>query len=168
MIDMPADTVTASRSTTTSRSAPFRKTFVAIESVLALGGVLGTVQLLTGTFTPPVSVLEPIGLSSWVLPGLWLFGTVVVPSATAAVLAWRSSPYTPPVVLLGSATLALELLVQIPFLGPSLLQAIFGTIAIGMAILADRARRSGWWPRAARTADQAADDTRDRRSTRWQ
>ena len=121
-----------------------------IESLVAVGGVMGTVQLLTGTFTPPVSVLEPIGLSSWVLPGLWLFGTVVVPSATAAVLAWRRSAYAPPVVLLASATLALELLVQIPFLGPSLLQAVFGTIAIAMAILAHRARRSGWWPRAAR------------------
>ena len=116
---------------------------------------MGTVQLLTGTFTPPVSVLEPIGLSSWVLPGVWLFGTVVVPSATAAVLAWRGSAYAPPVVLFASATLALELLVQIPFLGPSLLQAVFGTIAVGMAILAHRARRSGWWPRAARPAKGA-------------
>jgi L-lactate permease len=85
------------------------------------------------------------------LPGLWLFGTVVVPSAAAAVLAWRKSAYAPPVVLLASAALALELLVQIPFLGPSLLQAIMGTIAIGMAVVAIRARGLGWWPRAART-----------------
>ncbi len=147
---MPLDTAATTQATTIGRGGPFRKTFVAIETVVALGGVMGTVQLLTGTFTPPVSVLESIGLSSWVLPGLWLFGTVVIPSATAAVLAWRCSPYAPPVVLLASATLALELLVQIPFLGPSVLQAVFGTTAIGMAILADRARRSGWWPRAAR------------------
>ena len=138
-----------SRTTAIGRRAPFRKTFVATESLVALGGVIGTVQLLTGTFVPPVSVLEPIGLSSWMLPGLWLFGTVVVPSAGAAVLAWRCSAYAPPVVLLASATLALELLVQIPFLGPSLLQAVFGTIAIGMAILALRARNAGWWPRTA-------------------
>ena len=131
------------------RRGPFRRTFVATESLVAVGGVMGTIQLLTGTFTPPVSVLEPIGLSSWVLPGLWLFGTVVLPSATAAVLAWRRSAYAPPVVLLASATLALELLVQIPFLGPSVLQAIFGTTAIGMAILALRARNAGWWPEAA-------------------
>jgi hypothetical protein len=149
---MPLDTAATTQTTTTGRRTPFRKTFVVIESLVALGGVMGTVQLLTGTFTPPVSVLEPIGLSGWVLPGLWLFGTVVLPSATAAVLAWRGSAYAPAVVLLGSATLALELLVQIPFLGPSLLQAVFGTIAIGMAILADRARRSGWWPRAEPTA----------------
>lgn len=149
MMEMPADTVSARRPATIGRGAPFRKTFVVIESLVALSGLMGTVQLLTGTFTPPVSVLQPIGLSSWVLPGVWLFGTVVVPSVAAAVLAWRSSPYAPPIVLLASATLALELLVQIPFLGPSLLQAIMGTIAIGMAVVALRARRSGWWPTAA-------------------
>ena len=47
--------------------------------------------------------------------------------------------------------LALELLVQIPFLGLSLLQAIFGTIAIVMAALALQARQAGWWPPAVRT-----------------
>ena len=133
---MPVDTVTARRPTV--RPAPFRKTFTVIEALVAVGGVMGTVQLLTGTFTPPVSVLEPVGLSSWALPGVWLFGTVVVPSATAAVLAWRGSAYAPRAVLLASASLALELLVQIPFLGPSVLQAVFGTIAVGMAILALR------------------------------
>ena len=87
----------ARRPTTAGRRAPFRKTVVVVEGLTALAGVMGTVQLLTETFTPPVSVLEPIGLSSWMLPGLWLFGTVVVPSATAAVLAWRASPYALPV-----------------------------------------------------------------------
>ena len=58
--------------------------------------------------------------------------------------AWRRSPLAPPVVLLASATLALELLVQIPFLGLSVLQAVFGTIAIVIAALALRARRAGW------------------------
>jgi hypothetical protein len=61
-------------------------------------------------------------------------------------------------VLLASTTLALELLLQVPFLGPSVLQAIFGTIAIGMAITALRARRSGSWPRAARLDERARAD----------
>jgi hypothetical protein len=151
MIEMPLDTVTATRPTTIGRRTPFRRTFVLIESLVALGGLMGTAQLLTGTLTPPVSVLAPLGLSSWVLPGLWLFGTVAVPSVTAAVMAWRRSPLAPPVVLLASATLGLELLVQIPFLGPSVLQAVFGTIAIAMAALALRARRAGWWPPASRS-----------------
>jgi hypothetical protein len=148
---MPVDTLSARRSSTIGRRTPFRKTIVVIESLVALGGMMGTVQLLTGTYTPPVSVLEPIGLSSWVLPGLWLFATVVAPSAAAAALAWRSSPNAPPVVLLASSTLALELLAQIPFLGPNLLQAVFGTIAVGMAVVAYLARRAGWWPWVVRT-----------------
>ncbi len=45
-----------------------------------------------------------------------------------------------------SALLATELLVQIPFLGFSVLQLIFGTVAIGMAVLAFLARKEGWWP----------------------
>ena len=133
---MPVDTATAGLATV--RRTPFRKTFTVIEGLGAVGGVMGTVQLLTGTFTPSLSVLEPIGLSSWVLPGVWLFGTVVVPSATAAVLAWRGSAYAHRAVVLASASLALEQLVQIPFLGPSVLQPVFGTIAVGMAILALR------------------------------
>jgi len=148
---MLLDTVAVPRSATTT---PFRKTFFLIESLVASGGLMGTAQLLTGTFTPPVGALEPIGLSSWMLPGLWLFATVTVPSAGAAMLAWRRSPLAPPVVLLASATLALELLVQIPFLGLSVLQAVFGTIAIVMAALALRARRAGWWPRASGTRRQ--------------
>ncbi|MCW2810683.1 MAG: hypothetical protein JWP61_1141 [Friedmanniella sp.] len=126
------------------RRRRLRQVFVVGESVVALGGLLGTAQLLTGTATPPVSVLAPLGLSSWVLPGVWLFATVVVPSGAAAYLAWRRSPLAPLAVLLASATLAVELLVQIPFLGPSALQAVFGAIAVVMAVLALRARGSGW------------------------
>jgi hypothetical protein len=129
-----------------SLARPFRKTFVLVEGFTAVGGVMGSVMLISGTGTPPVSVLQPVGLTSWVLPGLWLFATAAAPSAVAAVLAWRRSEWTPPVVLLASATLAIELLVQIPFLGPSWLQALFGAVAVSMTILALWAKRAGWWP----------------------
>jgi hypothetical protein len=43
--------------------------------------------------------------------------------------------------------LATELLVQIPFLGFSVLQLIFGAVAIGMAVVGLLARRTGCWPR---------------------
>jgi hypothetical protein len=49
-------------------------------------------------------------------------------------------------VLLASALLATELLVQIPFLGFSVLQLIFGTVALGMAVVGLLARSAGWWP----------------------
>jgi len=64
----------------------------------------------------------------------------------AAWLAWRRSVWTAPAVLLASTLLATELLVQIPFLGFSVLQLIFGAVAIGMAIVGLLAWRAGWWP----------------------
>ena len=73
--------------------------------------------------------------------------TVALPSGLAAWLAWRRSPWAPVAVLVASALLATELLFQIPFLGLSLLQLIFGTVAIGMAVVAFLARKAGWWPR---------------------
>ena len=116
---------------------------------------MGSVMLGAG-FTPPVSMLNPIGLTSWVLPGLWLFATAAVPSAVVAGLAWRRSAWAPPAVLFASATLALEPLVQIPFLGPNSLQAVFGVVAITMTVLAFRSKRAGWWPSTFRVVIAAA------------
>jgi len=132
-----------------SNALPYRGTFVITESVVALGAVVGTVQLFTGTAAPPISALESLGLTSWVLPGAWLFTSVAVPSTVAARLAWRSSPHTPVAVMVASGALAVELLVQIPFLGPSVLQGVFGTVAVVMAALAVRARRDGGWRQTA-------------------
>jgi hypothetical protein len=131
---------------------PFRRTIVVVETLVSLSGLAGSVQLLAGAATPPVSVLSPLGLSSWTLPAGWLLLTVAVPSGLVAWLAWRRSVWAAPAVLLASALLAIELLVQIPFLGFSILQAIFGVVAVGMAAVGLLARRGGWWPRGSRTA----------------
>jgi hypothetical protein len=40
--------------------------------------------------------------------------------------------------------LAVELVVQIPFVGPSFLQVVLGGSAIGLAATSVRARRRGW------------------------
>ena len=130
---------------------PLRRTIVVVESLVSLGGLAGSIQLLAGAATPPVSALSPLGLSSWRLPAAWLFLTVAVPSGLAALLAWRRSVWTAPAVLLASTLLAIELLVQLPFLGFNTLQLIFGTVAIGMAIVGLLARRAGWWPPGRRT-----------------
>jgi hypothetical protein len=127
-------------------SYPFRRAIVAIETLVGLGGLAGSLQLLAGVATPPVSVLSPLGFSSWTLPAGWLFVSVAVPSALAAWLAWRRSAWAPAAVLLASALLVIELLVQIPFLGFSILQLIFGAVAIGMGVVAILARRAGWRP----------------------
>jgi hypothetical protein len=130
-----------------ARRYPFRRTIVAMETLVGVGGLAGSMQLLAGAATPPVAVLSPIGLSSWKLPAGWLFITVAVPSSLAAWLAWRRSVWAPVAVLLASALLATELLVQIPLLGFNILQLIFGTVAVGMAVVGLLARRVGWWPR---------------------
>jgi hypothetical protein len=118
-----------------------------VETLVGLGGLAGSIQLLAGVAIPPVSVLDPLGLESWALPAGWLFLTVAVPSGLAAGLAWRRSAWAPPAVLLASALLATELLVQIPFLGFSMLQLIFGAVAVAMGAVGLRARKAGWWPR---------------------
>jgi len=73
-----------------------------------------------------------------------LFLSVALPSGLAAWLAWQRSVWAPTAALVASALLAIELLVQIPFLGPSILQVIFGAVAVGMAVVSLLARRAGW------------------------
>ena len=106
---------------------------------------------------PPVADLAPLGLSRGVLPGLWLCAMVAVPCALAAGSAWRRSPLAPTAVLWASALLAVELVVQIPFVGPSALQATLGAVAAGLAAAAVRSRRLGWprtWPRPSGTVSR--------------
>jgi hypothetical protein len=150
---MPGVADATDRALALNSNYPFRRTIVAVESPVGLGGLAGSIQLLAGVATPPVSVLTPLGLSSWAIPAGWLFLSVAVPSGLAAWLAWRRSVWAPPAALLASALLAIELLVQIPFLGFSLLQLIFGVVVIGMAVVALQARRMGWWPRRRPAAD---------------
>lgn len=123
---------------------PFRRTFLVTETFICLSGVSGTWQLLTDTFTPDVALLRPLGLRTWTLPGVWLFATAAAPAGAAAWLAYRRSDRAPAAVLVANGLLAVELLVQMPFLGLSPLQAVYGAPAAGLAALALRARRSGW------------------------
>lgn len=114
---------------------------------MAVAGFAGAVQLASGTFTPPVSDLEPLGLDSWVLPGVWLGATVGVPSAVAAILAVRRSPHTPTAVMVASGLLLTELVVQIPFIGFSALQPTFGAAGAALGVLGFQAHRSRTWTR---------------------
>jgi hypothetical protein len=134
--------VATNKAQTVEINLPFRRTIVVVESLIGLGGLAGSVQLLAGVATPPVSVLRPLGLSSWALPAGWLFITVALPSALAAWLAWQRSSWAPTAVLVASALLATELLVQIPFLGLSVLQLIFGAVTIGMVVVGLLARNA--------------------------
>src|ERR1044072_4471121 len=102
---------------------PHRRSLLVIEVLVAVAAVEGSLQLMLDAATPPDADL-PGALHSWVLPGVWLLVSVGVPSTVAAVLLRRRSPPALRAVLLAAAPLAVELLVQIPFLGPSVLQVI--------------------------------------------
>ena len=115
----------------------WRKTLAGLESALALAALAGSIQLAAGIATPPDSDLPP-GLSSWALPAAWLFATVAVPSGAPALAAWRRDARTPRLVVIASAALALELVVQIPFLGFSWLQAGCAAVALMATWLALR------------------------------
>jgi hypothetical protein len=44
--------------TPSRRTLPFRKTFMVVEGLTALGGAMGSLMLISGSGTPPVSVLN--------------------------------------------------------------------------------------------------------------
>lgn len=127
------------------RALRFRWTFVVVEALLAFAGLSGAIQLLSGSFTPPVDDLRPLGLDSWILPGLWLLLVVALPSVTAAALAARRSPRAPLAVVVASGLLLLDVAVQVPLVGFSGLQIVFGVVAIVMAALAVIAHVGGTW-----------------------
>ena len=119
---------------------------VAIEGAMAVFGLGGGGMLMSGRGAPPVESLAPLGLSTWVLPGVWLTASVAVPSAAGAWLAWRGSPSAPRAVLVASALLAVELLVQIPFLGVNGLQAAMALVGGAAAALAWHVRKTWYSP----------------------
>jgi hypothetical protein len=126
---------TTTPGTHTKPGPTHRGPILALSSLTALGAAVGVVQLVTGTYTPPVSDLEPLGLHSWVLPGVWLAVSVAVPCTVTAVLAVRRSPLLGRAAVLASALLLVELLVQIPFVGLDPLQAVLGAIAVTLGLL---------------------------------
>lgn len=123
-------------------AVPHRRLYVVAALAIAAAGAIGTAQLVSGTFTPPISALDRLRLTSWVLPGLWLFASVVVPWSVAAWAAARRWPAAPVTVLIAAGLLLVELAVQIPFLGFSPFQPAMGAAAIGLGLTArrDRAR----------------------------
>lgn len=116
----------------------FRRSMTAIEIALAAAAAVGAVQLITNVATPPDDQL-PYGLHSWAWPAVWLLATVCAPAAVAAVALSRRASVGPSLVLVATALLGGELLVQIPFIGLSWLQlavGLLGACAAAMAIVA--------------------------------
>ncbi|GIG28292.1 hypothetical protein [Cellulomonas marina] len=132
------------------RGPEHRRTFVVVDGLVALTAAGGAAALVAGVGTPDVALLAPLGLHSWVLPGLWLAASVAVPSGAAAVLAARRDPRTPAAVFVAAGLLVVELVVQVPVVGPSVLQAVMAVPASVTGLLALRARAGGTWGRVRR------------------
>lgn len=120
---------------------PHRRFLVTTESLLAVAGAAGAVQLAAGVATPPDAALDGLPFETWAWPGLWLAATVAVPAGVAAWACWTGRPWATTAVLVSAATLGTELVVQVPFVGPSVLQAVFGAVALVLAGAALDARR---------------------------
>jgi len=84
---MSAVSAATNQARTLMQDSPFRRIIVVIETLVGLGALAGSIQLFAGLATPPVSTLNPLGLSSWTLPAGWLFLSVAIPSGLAAWLA---------------------------------------------------------------------------------
>lgn len=98
-----------------------------------------------GHLHAPLSSIERLGIGSWRLPAVCPLSSVAVPSADASVSALRRWRPTPAVVMTASGLLLFEVTIQVPFIGPSVLQGVFGTVAVTMASLAVVVHRSGLW-----------------------
>jgi hypothetical protein len=118
------------RVVTSSPAPAWRRSLGLTAAFTALAATAGAVQLVTGTFTPPVSDLRPLGLDSWFLPGLWLAVSVAVPCGLTAVAAWRRTAWTGTAAAAAGLLLLVELAVQIPFVGLDPLQAVMGSVAL--------------------------------------
>ena len=119
---------------------PYRTGLTLVLVLLALAGGAGAAQLIAGVSTPPVDDLAPLGLTSWVLPGIWLMTSVAVPSAAAAIALVRRSAVAVRLALLAACLLGVELAVQIPFVGLSILQLVMGLVGALVVALALRVR----------------------------
>lgn len=105
----------------------------AVAGLTSLAAWIGAVQLAVGLYAPPVADLQPLRLHSWLLPAIWLAASVAVPCLIVTVLAVRRSLRTGWAALVAALLLAVELVVQVPFVGLDPLQAVMGTTALVIA-----------------------------------
>src|SRR5689334_1743978 len=85
-----------------------------VDALVAVLSVWGGISLIVGAsgFRLPVEWLAPIGLESWVLPGVALIVLVGIPMGWAAVTGWRGTRHAPAISLAAAAVLLGWLVVQ--------------------------------------------------------
>ncbi|RSD11645.1 hypothetical protein [Amycolatopsis eburnea] len=104
---------------TTARTRATMRLLATFETLLAASAVYGGVSLVARApgFTMPVEWLAPLGLTSWVLPGVALVLVVGGSAAVASVFAWRIDFRAPVAALAACTVLAGWLAIQFGVIG---------------------------------------------------
>ncbi|GLY38202.1 hypothetical protein Amsp01_042260 [Amycolatopsis sp. NBRC 101858] len=103
----------------TARTRATMRVLAAFETLFAASAVYGGISLIAGApgFAMPVEWLEPLGLTSWVLPGIALALAVGGALAGASVFAWRLDFRAPIAALAAGAVLTGWLAIQFGVIG---------------------------------------------------
>lgn len=125
------------------------RTLSVVDIVLAAFAVWGGVSLIAGApgFRLPIDWLAPVGLSSWVLPGVALIVLVGVPMGWAAVTGWRGTRHAPGISLAAAAVLLAWLGVQLAVIGlKAPVQVVTAVADLAVIVLASGAalQRRAW------------------------
>ncbi|MGW5718601.1 hypothetical protein ACWEVP_20695 [Amycolatopsis sp. NPDC003865] len=129
---------------TTLRVRATMRVLAAFETLLAASAVYGGIALAAGApgFAMPVGWLAPLGLTSWVLPGIALVLVVGGSLGWASVFAWRLDFRAPVAALAACAVLAGWLAVQFGVIGirapVQWVTVALLLVLLGLALLARR------------------------------
>ncbi|MEU7788916.1 hypothetical protein [Amycolatopsis sp. NPDC049159] len=126
----------------TLRTRATMRLLATFETLLAASAVYGGISLAAGApgFTMPVDWLAPLGLTSWVLPGLALALGIGGTLAAASVFAWRIDFRAPVAALAACGVLTGWLAVQFGVIGVRApvqwVTAGLVVVLLGLALLA--------------------------------
>lgn len=129
---------------TTAGTRATMRLLATFETLFAASAVFGGIALIAGApgFTMPVEWLAPLGLTSWVLPGLALVLVVGGSLAAASVFAWRIDLRAPAAALAAGVVLAGWLAVQFGVIGVRApvqwVTVALLVVLLGLALLARR------------------------------
>jgi hypothetical protein len=118
-----------------------------LQALVAVYAAWGGMSLALGArgFALPVEWLRPVGLRSWVLPGVALVVVVGGTSALGAVASWVGHRWAVPASMLSGGVLLAWLALQLAVIGPRApVQAVTGAAGLAVLLLA------AWATRAAR------------------